>query len=43
MVGYQKIARLFGMEDTKCLRKWVKQYQEKGEEFFKNKQKRIYV
>lgn len=38
--GYQKVARLFGMEDTKCLRKWVKQYQEKGEEFFQNKKEK---
>ena len=39
MVGYQKVSRMFGMEDTKCLRKWVKQYQEKGEDFFRNKEK----
>lgn len=25
------------MTDTRCLRKWVKQYEEKGEEFFKKK------
>ena len=35
--GYQKVAEIFGMKDTRCLRKWVKQYQEYGEEFFKNK------
>ena len=28
---------MFGMTDTRCLRKWVKQYEEKGEEFFKKK------
>ena len=39
MVGYQKVAEMFGMKDTKCLRKWVKQYEEKGEEYFKDKQK----
>lgn len=37
MVGYQKVAQMYGMKDTKSLRKWVKQYQEKGEKFFKNK------
>lgn len=37
MVGYKKVAEMFGMNDTKCLRKWVKQYQEKGEKFFKDK------
>ena len=26
---------MYGMTDTKCLRKWVKQYEEKGEEFFR--------
>ena len=36
--GYQKVAEIFGMKDTRCLRTWVKQYQEYGEEFFKNKQ-----
>ena len=36
-VGYQKVAETFGMKDTRCLRRWVKQYEEKGEEFFKNK------
>ena len=35
--GYAKVAEMFGMKDTKCLRKWVKQYQEKGEEYFINK------
>lgn len=28
---------MFGMTDTRCLRKWVKQYEEKGEDFFKKK------
>ena len=37
MVGYQKVAQMYGMKDTRVLRKWVKQYQEYGEEFFKNK------
>ena len=37
MVGYKKVAEMFGMNDKKCLRKWVKQYQEKGEKFFKDK------
>ena len=37
MVGYRKVAEMFGMSDTKCLRKWVKQYQEYGEEFFEKK------
>lgn len=37
MVGYQKVAEMYGMKDTRVLRKWVKQYQEYGEEFFKNK------
>lgn len=37
MVGYKKVAEIFGMTDTKCLRKWVKQYEEKGEKFFKDK------
>ena len=37
MVGYHKVAEMYGMSDTKALRKWVKQYQEKGEDFFKNK------
>lgn len=37
MVGYRKVAEIFGMTDTKCLRKWVKQYEEKGEKFFKDK------
>ena len=27
------------MSDTKCLRNWVKQYQEKGEKFFKDKKR----
>ncbi len=39
MVGYQKVAEMYGMKDTRALRKWVKQYQEYGEEFFKNKKK----
>lgn len=39
MGGYRKVAEMFGMSDTKCLRKWVKQYNENGEEFFKNKKK----
>jgi transposase-like protein len=25
---------MYGMTDTKCLRKWVKQYQEHGEKYF---------
>ena len=37
MVGYQKVAQMYGMKDTRALRKWVKQYQEYGEEFFKKK------
>ena len=37
MVGYQKVAQMYGMKDTRALRKWVKQYQENGEEFFKKK------
>lgn len=37
MDGYRKVAEMFNMKDTKCLRKWVKQYEEKGEEFFRNK------
>lgn len=37
MVGYQKVAEMYGMKDTRVLRKWVKQYQEYGEKFFKNK------
>lgn len=37
MVGYQKVAEIYGMRDTKCLRKWVRQYKEKGEKFFKDK------
>ncbi len=37
MVGYQKVAEIYGMKDTRALRKWVKQYQEYGEEFFTNK------
>lgn len=37
MVGYRKVAEMYGMKDTRVLRKWVNQYQEYGEEFFKNK------
>lgn len=37
MVGYQKVAEMYGMKDTRTLRRWVQQYQEHGEEFFKNK------
>ena len=37
MDGYKKVAEMFEMSDTKCLRKWVKQYEEKGEKFFKDK------
>ena len=37
MVGYQKVAEMYGMKDTRVLRKWVKQYQDYGEEFFQNK------
>lgn len=37
MVGYQKVAEMYGMKDTRTLRRWVQQYQEYGEEFFKNK------
>lgn len=37
MVGYQKVAEMYGMKDTRALRKWVKQYQDYGEEFFYNK------
>ena len=39
MVGYGKVAQMYGMKDTRALRKWVQQYQEYGEEFFKNKKK----
>lgn len=39
MVGYQKVAEIYGMKDTRCLRKWVRQYKEKGENFFKDKTK----
>ena len=39
MVGYQKVSEMYGMKDTRVLRKWVKQYQEYGEDFFKNKKK----
>lgn len=39
MVGYQKVAEMYGMKDTRALRKWVRQYQEYGEEFFNNKKK----
>lgn len=35
--GYQKVSEIYGMKDTRCLRKWVKQYEEKGEKFFKDK------
>lgn len=31
---------MYGMKDTRCLRKWVKQYQDYGEEFFDKKKKR---
>ena len=37
MVGYQKVAEIYGMKDTRVLRKWVKQYQDYGEEFFHDK------
>ena len=37
MVGYQKVAEMYGMKDTRVLRKWVKQYQDYGEAFFKSK------
>lgn len=37
MVGYKKVAEMYGMNDTRVLRKWVKQYQEYGAEFFHNK------
>lgn len=37
MVGYQKVAEMYGMKDTRVLRKWVKQYQDYGEEIFRNK------
>ena len=37
MVGYQKVAEMYGMKDTRALRKWVKQNQDYGEEFFYNK------
>lgn len=37
MVGYQKVSEMYGMNDTRVLRKWVKQYQDYGEEFFYNK------
>lgn len=40
MVGYQKVAEMYGMKDTRTLRKWVKQYQDYGEEFFHNKKVR---
>lgn len=39
MVGYGKVAQMYGMKDTRALRKWVQQYQEYGEEFFENKKK----
>ena len=39
MVGYGKVAQMYGMKDTRVLRKWVQQYQEYGEEFFENKKK----
>ena len=39
MVGYGKVAQMYGMRDTRALRKWVQQYQEYGEEFFENKKK----
>lgn len=32
--GYRKVAEMFGMTDTKSLRRWVKQYEEKGEAAF---------
>ena len=32
--GYRKVAEMFGMTDTKSLRRWVKQYEEKGEDAF---------
>ena len=35
--GYGKVSEIFGMKDTRNLRKWVKQYQEKGEEYFTDK------
>lgn len=37
MVGYRKVAEMYGMSDTRVLRKWVKQYQDYGEKFFYNK------
>lgn len=37
MVGYKKVAEMYGMNDTRVLRKWVKQYQDYGAEFFQNK------
>ena len=37
MVGYQKVAEMYGMNDTRVLRKWVKQYRDYGAEFFHNK------
>ena len=37
MGGYKKVAEMFGMSDTRVLRKWVKQFEEYGEEYFKNK------
>jgi transposase-like protein len=37
MGGYQKVAEMYGMKDTRCLRKWVKQYQDNGEKFFEAK------
>lgn len=39
MVGYQKVAEMYGMKDTRTLRKWVKQYKEYGEKFFKDKKR----
>ena len=39
MVGYKKVAQMYGMKDTKALRKWIRQYQEYGEDFFENKKK----
>ena len=39
MVGYGKVAQMYGRRDTRALRKWVQQYQEYGEEFFENKKK----
>lgn len=31
---------MYGMKDTRVLRKWVKQYQDNGEEFFNNKKRK---